>query len=80
MNEVLGLDPLARGLPATERYLRSALLLKLAHDSLAGCAGSAPPPEIGGLDPGKSDKVLNSRVRLAEESDAMDANMDLALE
>jgi tetratricopeptide (TPR) repeat protein len=63
-DDVLGLDPMILGLSAAERYGRSALLLKLASDALTRCAGQNPSPD----------------VRQAHGSDAMEANMDLALE
>ena len=63
-DEVLGLDPMILGLSAAERYGRSALLLKLASDALTRCAGQNPL----------------EHVRQAHGSDAMEANMDLALE
>src|SRR5208283_1421591 len=78
-DEVLGMDPMTRGLLASERYRRSALLLKLTNDALAGCAGANPSPEIAEL-LGRSGKALKSRVKPSGEGDAMEANMDLALE
>ncbi len=76
---VLGLDPMARGLSTAERYRRSALLLARALDGLKGCAGSTPAPEIAELIE-RSGKALSSRVRPSDEGDAVEANMDLALE
>jgi tetratricopeptide (TPR) repeat protein len=78
-DEVLGLDPMTRGLSAAERYGRSALLLKLTNDALNGCAGQNPSPDIADL-LNKSARALESRVGHAQESDAVDSNMDLALE
>jgi hypothetical protein len=67
------------GLSAAERYGRSALLLKLASDALTRCAGQSPSQEIADL-LGKSATALKSHVRQDRESDAMEANMDLALD
>jgi len=70
-DEVLGLDPMILGLSAAQRLGRSALLLKLASDALTRCAGQNPSQEI-------ADLLGKSRVRRDRESDAMEANMDLA--
>jgi tetratricopeptide (TPR) repeat protein len=78
-DEVLLLDPRARGLRVSERYRRSVLLLKRTQDLLSGCAGSAPRPKIADLI-GKADKALKSRIRPSGEGDALDANIDLSLE
>ena len=78
-DDVLDLDPMTRGLSAAERYRRSALLLKLTNDALAACAGANPSPDIADL-LAKSGRTLKSHVAQAQESDAMEANMDLALD
>jgi tetratricopeptide (TPR) repeat protein len=78
-DEVLGLDPMILGLSAAERYGRSALLLKLADDALTRCAGQSPSKEISDL-LGKSATALQGHVRRDRESDAMEANIDLALD
>jgi tetratricopeptide (TPR) repeat protein len=76
-NEVLALDPTRRGLNSQERYRRSLEVLSLANQSLASCAGSAPPKEISNvLD--QANKALKRRVRAAEQSDDVDSNLDLA--
>jgi tetratricopeptide (TPR) repeat protein len=76
-NEVLALDPTRRGLNSQERYRRSLEVLSLAVQSLADCAGTAPKKEISDvLD--QADKALKRRVRLAEQSDDIDSNLDLA--
>jgi len=77
--EVLGLDPMILGLSAAERYGRSALLLKLASDALTRCAGQNPSQETADL-LGKSAAALKTHVRQDRESDAMEANMNLALD
>jgi hypothetical protein len=78
-NEVLLLDPMARGLHVAERYRRSTLLLKRTLDELNGCAGPNRPQPIADLI-ARSDKALKNRVLPSDEGDALDANLDLALE
>jgi tetratricopeptide (TPR) repeat protein len=75
-NKVLALDPTLRGLNSQERYRRSLEVLSLAIQSLASCAGSAPPKEISDV-LGRANKALKRRVRAAEQSDDVDSNLDL---
>jgi tetratricopeptide (TPR) repeat protein len=67
LNEVFALDPSRRGLSVEERYRRSVRLLELATEDLNRCTGAS------------AQQALKREPRgAAQESEATEANLDLA--
>jgi tetratricopeptide (TPR) repeat protein len=78
-NQVLLLDPAQRGLSSSERHRRSVRLVELAMDSLKQCVGLPAPQSVqNAIDDAQN--ALKRRVRAQQESDAAEANLDLAEE
>jgi len=76
-DEVLHLDPTLRGLGASERWQRSLALLQLVENDAAECVQPDSSPELQDL-ASKAGNALKARVSVAQESDASEANLDLA--
>jgi tetratricopeptide (TPR) repeat protein len=77
-DEVLALDPSLRGLGATERFARSRKLVELTLDAATQCFDSTPPNPAQEALLTRGRKVLMEHVRMAQEGDATEANLDLA--
>lgn len=76
-NQVLELDPTMRGLGPVERFRRSLKLVEYAMDETSQCAGQNRSVELQGL-LDKAEKALKAKVKPAVQSEAADANLDLA--
>jgi tetratricopeptide (TPR) repeat protein len=76
-NELMTLDPTLRGLGQEERYRRSLKLVEMTQDEAGQCAGASPQPELKDL-LNTAAKALTAHVGAAHQSDAADANLDLA--
>ena len=70
--EVLDLDPLRRGLDAAERYRRSVLVLQMVVDRVGQCSGVAADLAEA------ANSALNRQVSGAGQSDAVEANLEVA--
>jgi tetratricopeptide (TPR) repeat protein len=76
-NELLMLDPTARGLGPAERFHRSVKLLGLTLDETRSCIGQNPSPQLQGL-LDQAGKALEARVSAARQGEASESNLDLA--
>lgn len=76
-DEVLHLDPTLRGLDASERWRRSLTLLQLVQNDAGACVKPDSPADLQDLT-NKASSALKAHVSGAQESDASEANLDLA--
>lgn len=76
-NQVLNLDPMRRGLGAQERYQRSVHVLQLVADRIGQCLTPARAAALTDL-LNAVNTALKSLVPTAGQSDAVEANLDLA--
>lgn len=76
-DQILNLDPARRGLNGQERYERSVHVLQLVADRATECPASAQTAASVDLI-GEARTALNRRVRAADQSDAVEANLELA--
>lgn len=74
--EVLMLDPTIRGLGPAERFRRSLRLLELTVDDTSQCIGATTKQEPQLLD--RARQTLTEHVRVSQEVEASEANLDLA--
>jgi tetratricopeptide (TPR) repeat protein len=76
-NELLMLDPTVRGLGPAERFHRSLKLLDLTLDQTRPCIGQNPSFQLQQFFD-QAGKTLEARVSAAHQSEASEANLDLA--
>jgi len=76
-NDLLGLDPLARGLQPPARFQRSLKLIELTLGETTQCTGHNPSPKLQGLFD-QAGKALKAHVSAAHESDVAESNLDLS--
>jgi tetratricopeptide (TPR) repeat protein len=78
--QVLELDPMQRGIGPAERYRRSARLLEMTLAEVTQCTQGIPARVDQALQEltNAAKKALNRRVNPSGQSDAFDANLDLA--
>ncbi len=73
-DEVIALEPMARGLSLDERYARCQRILKLVVDTYNQCVPSDSTRSL--LD--KANEVLKGPVRRKAEADSLETNLNLA--
>jgi len=76
-NQVLSLDPTARGLSIDEQYRRSLKVLDLELTDVRQCLSPAAASSSEGLMEA-ADKMLKQRVPVARQSAAYESNLELA--
>jgi len=76
-NELVMLDPTARGLGPAERIRRSLNLVELTLDETSQCTGQNPSPELQGL-LDKAKEALKAHVSVADQSEVSESDLDLA--
>jgi Flp pilus assembly protein TadD len=76
-DQLLQLDPTLRGLSADERWRRSVALIEFVQNDVGGCLKPDSPPELQEL-AAKADAAVKAHVNPAHESEASEANLDLA--
>jgi hypothetical protein len=76
-DQLLQLDPTLRGLNADERWRRSVALVEFVQNDVGACLKPDSPPELQELAT-KADAAVKAHVNPAHESEASEANLDLA--
>jgi tetratricopeptide (TPR) repeat protein len=76
-DQLLQLDPTLRGLSADERWRRSVALVEFVQNDVGACLKPDSPPELQEL-AAKADAAVKAHVNPAHESEASEANLDLA--
>jgi tetratricopeptide (TPR) repeat protein len=74
--EVLGLDPMRRGLSPEEQYRRSLKMLDLATAAITRCASLPSPLDSETIE--EAQKAMENRSSPARLSDAVESNLNLA--
>ena len=72
-NELLLLDPTARGLAPAEHFRRSRKLVELTIEETSQCIGQNPTPELRGLLE-KAEKALKAPVSAARQGDVSESS------